>query len=132
MKHPKATVVLERQGETSAPQCGLSGDALVRAVVDLDGCRDVTLTISAEGVDDRLMVAVDGSLAFLGLERPDGLLQFVDDSRSENYDTRPFMIGGQESEIEVRYLPELQTAALVVEEWLEGGEATTRGHWERQ
>lgn len=128
MKQVKATVVLERQGETSVPRTGLSVDTVAGVLLDLDGRRGVTLTISLEGVDERLMVAIDGTLAFLGLERPDGLLQFVDGSRYERDEARPFMIGGQESEIEARYLPDLRTAALVVGDWLEGGEATVRGH----
>lgn len=43
-----------------------------------------------------------------------------------------FSIGGQESEIEVRYLPEIGTAAVAVKEWLQRGETSSQGHWERQ
>jgi hypothetical protein len=128
----KVTVVVEHGGETSSPRSGLSPEAAAQAVRDLDGSRDVTVTISPEGLDERLLVGVDGSRAFIGLERPDGLFQFVTRNHDQQGARRPFMIGGQESEIESRYLPELRTAAIVIEEWLEGGEASTQGHWERQ
>ena len=41
-------------------------------------------------------------------------------------------IGSQESKIESRYLPEVAVAAVVVKEWLKGGERIAYGHWERQ
>jgi hypothetical protein len=90
------------------------------------------MTISPEWVDERMMVAIDGSRAFLGLERQDQLMQFVVRNHHQQGATRPFTIGGQESEIETRYLSELRAAAVAVEEWLEGCESSTQGHWEQQ
>lgn len=119
-------------GETSDPRTGLSADAVARTLLDLGGTRDFTVTVSPEDVDERLLVAVDGSHAFLGLERPDGLLQFVVNGHDVESATHPFTIGGQQSDIESRYLPELPTAAAVVKEWLDGGEPSAHGHWERQ
>jgi hypothetical protein len=126
------TIVLENPDGTSQSSTGLSPDDAVEALRGLDGRRGVTMTITQDGVDEHLMVAVDGSRAFLGLERPDGLLQFVVRNHDQAGTTWPFMIGGQESEIEDRYLPELRVAALVVEEWLKEGESSTQGHWELQ
>jgi len=126
----KASVVLERLGEAPTLQDGLAPEAVAKALRDLNGARDVTMIISAQGTSERLMVAIDGSSAFLGLERSDGLLQFV--IRGEQEGTCLFTIGGQESEIERRYLPEIGTAAVVVKEWLQGGEISSQGHWERQ
>lgn len=132
MGEPRATVVLERCGETSSPRSGLSPEEVAEAVRGLGGSHDVTVIISPEGIDERLMVAVDGSRAFLGLERPDGLLQFAVGDDGPRGEAHPFTIGSQESEIESRYLPELAVAVVVVKEWLEGGERTAHGHWERQ
>jgi hypothetical protein len=127
----KATVELDRVSEPSEAWNGLSPETVAETLLNLYGARDVTLTITPEGSDERLMVAIDGSRAFLGLERTDGLLQFAvsGDKREE---LRAFSVGGQESEIEDRYLPEISVAAIVVKEWLEGGEASSQGHWDRQ
>jgi len=128
----KASVVVERLGEASAPQHGLSPESVAEVLRDLDGARDVTMTVSPEGTSERLMVAIDGSRAFLGLERSDGLLQFVVGDDKQEATACLFTIGGQQSEIEGRYLPEIGTAAVVVKEWLQTGESSTLGHWERQ
>ena len=127
-----ANIELERVGQISVARNGISPDAVAKAIQNLEGVRNVTMTITPEGVSgEHLMVAIDGSRAFLGLERTDGLLQFVlHDHNTE--ETRAFSIGGQESEIEGRYLPEVSIAAVVVEKWLQTGEASSQGHWEQQ
>jgi hypothetical protein len=127
----KATVHIEPDGCESRLSDVLSAEAITQAIKGLDGERAVTLTITPEGVDERLLVAVDGSHAFVGLERPDGLLQFAVGGRDASA-TRPFNIGGQEADIEIRYLLDLQTAATVVVEWLAEGEQSAVGVWERQ
>ncbi len=127
-----ANIELERVGQISVARNGISPDAVAKAIQSLEGVRNATMTITPEGVSgEHLMVAIDGSRAFLGLERTDGLLQFVvHDHNTE--EAHAFSIGGQESQIEGRYLPEVSIAAVVVEEWLQTGEASSRGHWERQ
>lgn len=132
MGERRATVVLELPGRTSSPRSGLSPQEAAEAIRGLAGSHDVTVIISPEGIDERLMVAINGSRAFLGLDRPDGLLQFALGDHDLPGEAHPFTIGSQESEIESRYLPELAVAAVVVKEWLEGGECTAHGHWERQ
>lgn len=127
----KSTVVLERQGEASPPQTGLAPDEVAQEILGLDGSRDVTLSIRPDGVDEQVMVAVDDSHAFLGWERPDGLRQFATDDHDEGSEPCQFMIGGQESGLRARYLPDVATAAIVVKSWLEGREPSTSGHWER-
>lgn len=127
-----ANIELERVGQISVARNGVSPDAVAEAIQNLDGARDVTMTVTPEGVaGEHLMVAIDGSRAFLGLERTDGLLQFVVHGHNTE-EAHAFSIGGQESEIEGRYLPEVSIAAVVVEEWLQTGEASSQGHWERQ
>jgi hypothetical protein len=61
----KATVVLDRMGATSVSQNGLSPEAVAQTLLDLNGSRNVAVTISPEGADERLMVAVDGSRALV-------------------------------------------------------------------
>jgi hypothetical protein len=125
-------IELERQGQISVARNEVSPDAVAKAIQNLYGATNVTMTITPEGVSgEHLMVAIDGSRAFLGLECTDGLLQFViNDHNTE--EARAFSIGGQEAQIEGRYLPEVSIAAVVVEEWLQTGEASSQGHWERQ
>jgi len=126
-----ASIDLERVGEMSVARKGLSPETVAEAVLDLDGARDITMTITPDGASEHLMVAIDGSRAFLGLVRPDGLLQFVvNGGNLEGVHT--FSIGGQDAEIENRYLPEIRTAAVAVEEWLRAEGALSGGHWERQ
>lgn len=78
------------------------------------------------------MVAVDGPFAFLGLERYDGLLQFASPDHDHDRRTRPFVIGGQESDIETQYLLNVKTAAVVVREWLNGVDSSAYGSWQLQ
>jgi hypothetical protein len=127
-----ADIELQHVGQISVARNGVSPDAVAEAIQNLDGARDVTMTITPEGLaGEHLMVAIDGSRAFLGLERADGLFQFVAHGR-DGEGAHTFLIGGQESGIEGRYLPEVSIAAIVVEEWLRTGEASSQGHWERQ
>jgi hypothetical protein len=132
MKDRTATVEVERLGEASPPESGMSPEAIPHALRALEGSRDVTMIISPEGVDERLMAAIDGSRAFLGLERPDGLFQFVPRGHDSQERTTGFRIGGQSTDIEGKYVLDLPTAALVVAKWLDEGEASSLGAWERQ
>jgi hypothetical protein len=132
MPQPLVSVVVEDGGQVSPRRTGVRVLELVEILGTLAGARDVTMIVSHESVDEQLMIAIDGSDAFIGLERPDGLFQFVSDESKYDMSTRSFTIGGQRTDIEARYLVDAATAATVVREWLEEGEASTRGGWERQ
>lgn len=124
------TLTIERAGQAGAPRGGLSADEIAKAVEEVSGERDTTVFIQPNGLDERVLVAVDKTRAFIGLERPDGLFQFA--RRDAGSTTTPFTIGGQEADIEDRYVVDLATAASVVREWLVAGEESSRGTWERQ
>jgi hypothetical protein len=47
------------------------------AIAEVASRRDVSITVELDDSDERLLIAVDGHVAFLGLERPDGLFQFA-------------------------------------------------------
>ncbi len=128
----RATITVESPGQHLPPQSGVSLDEVIETLRRLAGIHDVTMIVVPESSDERLMIAVDGSRAFLGLERPDGLLQFTSAKPHSDDETLPFTIGGQEADIETRYLLDLQTAAAVVREWLQGGDLSLHGHWERR
>jgi hypothetical protein len=101
-------------------------------VRNLEGEADVTVTISPEGIDEKLMVGIDYAWAFLGLERPlDGVFQYVADV-DECLGTQPFTIGHQEVDMESRYVSPVAVAADVIKEWISEGENSSLGYWERQ
>jgi hypothetical protein len=131
MKARPTSFHIERDHEVGPPTTGLSDEAVAAVVRDLQGERDATVMVSREGLDDRLMVAVSDDRVFLGLERPDGLFQFAE-ANNVSEGTQSFIIGGQEAEIEKRFLVSVDTAVAVVREWLDRGEDSSIGRWERQ
>jgi hypothetical protein len=124
------TMKVEREDSSPSIRSGLSAEEVANAVRNL-GMEDATVTIFREGTDENLMVAVSGQSAFLGLERLDGLFQHVSYG---NYgrERRRLKIGNQETDIESRYVLDLATAAKVIREWLDKGEKSSFGFWERQ
>jgi len=130
MHNRSVTIQIERNGHSPTVRKDISAEDVAEVVRGLESDSDVTVTISREGTDDRVMVAVNGPMAFLGRDSPDGLSQYV---AHENDDrTRSFTVGGQEADIESRYILSLGTAADVVQEWLRGDEESSSGTWERQ
>jgi hypothetical protein len=125
-----ATATIEREGQSGPPTVGLSAVEVARLVREMRWSRDTTISIQPEGREERLMVAVDLTQAFLGLERPDGLFQFA--RRDAESGSSSLLIGGQETEIDVRYVFDPDSAASVVEEWLRTGDPSPMGMWERQ
>jgi hypothetical protein len=126
-----ATARIERSGHPVTVRKGLTPEDAADLIRALEGEADVTVVISRESSDEDLNVAVDFAWAFLGLERLDGVFQFVARS-SESLATQPFTVGGSEVEMESKYLSTPATAADVVAEWLTKGEDSAFGYWERQ
>jgi hypothetical protein len=100
-------------------------------VRDLEGEPDVTMTISPEGTDERLLVAVSGALAFLGLAGPDQVFEFVRHD-TDRPGTQRLIIGGQPTDIASRSVVCVETAARVADEWLKRGRQSSLGAWERK
>jgi hypothetical protein len=124
-------VRLDEGRDRPAVRRGLSPNDVVEILRALEGKPDVTATISLEDSDERLLVAVSGADAFLGLDSPDGLFQFV--SKGEHSPaTRRLIIGSQPTDIDSRSVVCVDTAARVAEEWLEGGRESSLGVWERK
>ena len=91
------TLAIERSGQSGAPRGGLSADEVARIVKEMSGERDATIFVQPNGLDERLLVAVDKTRAFIGRERPDGLFQFA--RRDAGSTTTSFTIGGQEARL---------------------------------
>ena len=125
------TIKIDRAGHTPIVRAGVSIRNAVALVRDQEGEPDATVTIALEGSEERLMVAVSGAHAFLGLERPDGVFQYVPD-RFHGEVSRTFIVSGQVTEIAARNVLSLEGAAGVVEEWIRKGEDSSSGRWERQ
>lgn len=126
------TVELDRRGQ--APNIsgvtGLSPEAVARIIRSLEGESDVTATIRREGSDARLLVAVSGTWALVGLHGSDGIFQYVAHG-DQRVGTKLLSIGGQDTRIESRYISEVTAAADVVREWLLEGIDASPGAWER-
>ena len=99
-------------------------------VRSLDGECDVTLTVSRQGADGHLLLAVTGSDAFVGLDVPGGLFQYA--AGRVGAGSHRFNIGGQATDIDSRYVVDLQSAASAVLEWLQSPDASPSEAWERQ
>jgi hypothetical protein len=112
------------------PPTSLSASDVVRTIRSLEGQPDITVTISREGTDERLLVAISGGHAFLGLDGPEGIIQFV--VPGQHSGTQRLVIGGQATDIESRYVLCVEKAATVAYEWLKGGRQSSLGAWERQ
>lgn len=127
----QVTVKIEYSDHSAVVRTGLSAKDAASIVRGLEGEGGVTVAISQEGLDETLKVAVDYAWAFLGIERLDGVLQYVPRA-DECLETQPFTIGGQEVDMESRYISSVPTASDVVEEWVLSGETSSFGYWERQ
>jgi hypothetical protein len=127
-----SAVTMKLEGEDCSPtvRSGLSSADVARAVRDL-GHADATVTIFRDGIDEKLLVAVSRGMAVLGWERLDGLLQYVSNA-NDNREERTLRIGHQETNIESRYVLNLANAVDVIQEWLNNGETSSFGFWERQ
>jgi hypothetical protein len=128
---PEAPVHVERSRADLGASEILRAAAVAQTVRDLEGERDLTVTISPVGGRTRLLIAVDGSAAFLGLERADGVFQFATRSAGPAEPTRTLMIGGQQTDVESRYLLGVQEAATAIQDWLDDKESSV-GFWDRR
>jgi hypothetical protein len=127
-----AVVELDRGGESPnfSRVTGLSPEAVATMIRSLEGESDITATIRREGSDARLLVAVSGNSAFVGLHSSDGIFQYVAHG-DQRVGTRLLSVGGQDTRIKSRYISEVTAAADVVREWLLEGIDASPGAWER-
>src|SRR5690348_17279248 len=120
------TVESDRSEHRPVVSDSLSVAAVRRLILGCKGERGTTLTVSQQGIDERLMLAVSGDDVFLGLERSDGILQFRPAETGPRLEPRYMEIGGQDTWIEPEYLLDIESAAAVVEEWLRYGEDSSK------
>jgi hypothetical protein len=119
------------RNDRSFPTTGLSVKDAASKLRQLKGESDVTFTASQDGSSDKVIVTVTGDMAFIGLDRLDGIFQFATHDHPVG-SVRQFVIGGQETDVEPRFVVDVSAAATVVQEWLTEGEWSSLGTWERQ
>ena len=128
------TVEIKRFGQRPAITTGLSVADVGAVIRGLEGEPDVTVMVSWTGTtDENIMFVVNGASVFLGMNRDlDGVFQYVARDNADCQGTQQFMITGTPTDIESRYVVDIETAATVVKEWLGSGEESSLGWWERQ
>jgi hypothetical protein len=91
---------------------------------------DVTVSIELPDDHGLLHVALEGGDAFLGLETSCGVYQYLADATAQG--TRQFVIGGQTTGIETRYVLPIPAAIEMLTECLARPDPLAAAEWERQ
>ena len=106
------------------------GEATSKLVRDQEGSDDVTLVVQIPTRDDRMLIAISGDRAFVGLEGPSGIFQF---RHRETAGREPalMLVGGQTTQIDGSYVWSVQGVAEIARTWITG-EGHAPGEWERQ
>jgi hypothetical protein len=100
---------------------------LLRAYADAS---DVTISVKLPDDHGTLVVALEAGSAFVGLEAPDGIYQYVADEAAKG--NRQFIIGGQPTAIDKRYVLPVATAIELLMPWVTGSAPLVAPAWERQ
>ena len=100
---------------------------LLRAYADAS---DVTISVKLPDDHGTLLVALEAGSAFVGLDAPDGIYQYVADEAAEG--KRQFVIGGQPTAIDTRYVLPIATAIELLAPWVAGSAPLAAPAWERQ
>lgn len=90
------------------------------------------MTISIQLPNDRglLLVALEDGNAFVGLQTADGVYQYLSDATPQG--TRQFVIGGQTTAIDRRYVLPIPTAIDLLTTCLARPDPLAATTWERQ
>jgi hypothetical protein len=91
---------------------------------------DVTVSIQLPNDHGLLLVALEAGNAFVGLETADGVYQYLADATAQG--TRQFVISGQTSAIDTRYVLPIPTAIDLLKACLARPDLVAATTWERQ
>lgn len=125
------TLQVNHGGRPSPERTGLSAEDVATILGRLTDEDDTTVTISMEGTEETIHIAVSSGHAFVGLTSPDGVFQYVP-HRCRSQGTYRFIIGGQPTDIEARYVTDLGSAAEAVGTWVRGIAFQSSDPWERR
>jgi Immunity protein Imm1 len=126
-------IEIERAGHPRTVRTGLSVDDVAAVIRGMASEPDVIVTVSRSGVtDERVLLTISGANAYLGLVRPvDEIFEYVARGNEDRRGEKRLMIGSQVTDIESRYIVDIETAVAVVREWLTSGyESSSFGRWE--
>jgi hypothetical protein len=115
--------VLLSQVVTSARQVG----EMLRTYT---GASDVTVSVTLPGEHGTVLMALEAGSAFVGLQAQDSLYQYIADGTAEG--ELEFIIGGQPTAIQKRYVLPAATAIELLSPWLAGADPLADLEWERQ
>lgn len=109
---------------------GLTPSDAARVIRSLAGEPQVTVVVSGKGTDT-ILLAITGFSAFLSLERPGELYDYLAEDGGRG-GTVPFRIENHEHDIPSRYVVDIDTASSAVLEWLETDGEPSPDAWERR
>ena len=91
---------------------------------------DVTVSITLPADHGTLLVALEAGNAFVGLQTPDGIYQYIADDACQG--KRLFIIGGARTWIDARYVLPVTAAIELLTPWLAGSPPLAALEWRRQ
>jgi len=91
---------------------------------------DVTVSIQLPDNHGLLLIAVEAGYAFVGLQTSGRVYQYLADARAEG--TRHFVMGGQTTAVEMRYVLPIPKAVELATACLTRPDALAGTAWERQ
>jgi hypothetical protein len=91
---------------------------------------DVTVSIVLPDDHGMLLIAVEAGGAFIGLETEDAVYQYVGDELAAG--KCQFVIGGQTTAVDERYVLPVAVAIELATPWLAGAPPLADMEWERQ
>jgi hypothetical protein len=125
-------IELERHGDVVTSESRLSVEDVADMIRRTGGDQDTAISLSMAGLGEVLRIAIDDAKAFVGLETPDGVLQFVPTRSKPLHGTCRFSIGGQPVEMEERYIADIEEATEVAKKWVTRGDVSSLGSWEKR
>jgi hypothetical protein len=136
MNNRPVTAGIERDGHSPSVTTALSVGDVAGIIRDLEGESDVTVEVFWQDVtDERVLLGINGadvSLRMVRIGRTlDDLYQYVAHGNDHRQGMIEFIVSGQLTNIRSRYVVNVETAAMVVQEWLTSGYASSSfGRWE--
>lgn len=91
---------------------------------------DVTVSVTLPDEHGTVLMALEAGSAFVGLQALDGIYQYIADNTAEG--ECEFIIGGQPTVIQKRYVLPAATAIEMLMPWLAGSDPLAALEWERQ
>jgi hypothetical protein len=103
-------------------------DQVVQLIQELGSVADVLIEVEHSG-RGALLIGLDGSRATIGLDSLEGVYQYS--RRNAPPGHAKLVIGGQPTDVDLRYVLDTATAGEVARAWFAGDALPALGEWER-